>query len=87
MKVTRARCSIPLARRKLKSVSTSNLCGLCAVADRRVPSHGVKTAPWVDDRLFFLCWDDRGDDWLLVEDEETAESSRLDASVSPGVGK
>ena len=49
--------------------------------------HGVKTAPWVDDRLFFLCWVDRGDDWLLVEDEETTESSRLDASVSPSVGK
>ena len=49
--------------------------------------HGVKTAPWVDDRLFFLCWEDRGDDWLLVEDEETTESSRLDASVSPGAGK
>ena len=39
---------------------------------------------WVNDRLFSLCWEDRGDDWLLVEDEETTERSRQDAAVAHG---
>jgi hypothetical protein len=29
-----------------------------------------------------LCWDGRGDEWLLAEDQETTERSRVDdASV------
>ncbi len=43
--------------------------------------------PWASDRLFWLCWEDRGDEWLLAEDEETTERSRADASVAPGAGK
>jgi hypothetical protein len=39
---------------------------------------------WVNDRMFFLCWEDREDDWLLVEDEETTERSRQDAAVAQG---
>lgn len=34
---------------------------------------------WTNDRLFFLCWEDGRDEWLLVEDKETTERSRQDA--------
>ena len=36
---------------------------------------------WADDRLFFLSWADRDDEWLLAEDEETTERSRQDAAL------
>jgi hypothetical protein len=42
-----------------------------------------KTAPWADDRLLLLCWEERGGEWLLIEDEETTERSRADAAVAP----
>jgi hypothetical protein len=32
--------------------------------------------------MFFLCWADRGDEWLLAEDEETTERSRADAAAA-----
>jgi hypothetical protein len=38
--------------------------------------------PWVNDRLFFLCWKDRGEEWLLVEDEETSARSLEDAAIA-----
>jgi hypothetical protein len=46
-------------------------------------------SPSASDRLFVLCWEDRGEEWLLVEDVETteAEASRTDASIAPGAGK
>jgi hypothetical protein len=37
--------------------------------------------PWANDRVFFLCWESGGDDWLLLEDEQTTESSRRDAAL------
>jgi hypothetical protein len=45
--------------------------------------------PGASDRVFVLCWEDRGDEWLLLEDVETTESERrrADASASPGAGK
>lgn len=46
-----------------------------------------KTPTWVKDRLFFLCWAGSTDDWLLVEDKETAERSREDAAVTPSARK
>lgn len=39
---------------------------------------------WVADRLFFLCWKGRADDWLLVEDEETTERIRADVAAGAG---
>ena len=45
--------------------------------------------PWASDRLLFLCWEDRGDGWLLAEGRETTERSRADAAdaaVTPGAG-
>jgi hypothetical protein len=44
-------------------------------------------SPWASDRLFFLCWEDRGDEWTLEEDQQTTESSRADASAAPGPGE
>jgi hypothetical protein len=45
--------------------------------------------PWASNRVFFLCWEDRADEWLLEEDVETteAEASRADDSIAPGAGK
>jgi hypothetical protein len=42
---------------------------------------------WANNRMFFLCWEDSGDEWLLVEDEETTESSRADAEIAQGTRK
>jgi hypothetical protein len=39
-------------------------------------------APWTNDRLFFLCWEDRGEEWLLIEDQETTERSRADVALA-----
>lgn len=39
---------------------------------------------WATARVFFLCWDDRGEDWSLVEDQETTERSREDALATQG---
>ena len=53
------------------------------------PRPGTRqTAPaWAKDRLLFLCWEDRGDEWLLVEDEETTQRSREDAAVAQSTRK
>jgi hypothetical protein len=54
-----------------------DLDGLVTRLGDNVQTNG--TAPsWAKDRLFALCWEDRGDEWLLVEDEETTERSRAD---------
>jgi hypothetical protein len=42
---------------------------------------------WASDRLLFLCWEACGDEWLLVEDEETARRSREDAASLPDARK
>jgi hypothetical protein len=39
---------------------------------------------WASDRLLSLCWADRGDDWLLIQDTETTESSRQDTAEAAG---
>lgn len=36
---------------------------------------------WTNDRLFFLRWKDADEEWLLVEDDETSESSQADAAA------
>ncbi len=45
-----------------------------------LPSNGTEQ-PWAQDRVLSLCWEDRDQDWLLVEDCETTESSRADAAA------
>lgn len=30
--------------------------------------------PWLEDRVALMCWKDRGDNWLLIEDGETTET-------------
>src|SRR3954471_21222269 len=49
-----------------EQVSARDLDGL--VTRLRDNLHGDgKTAPWADDRLLVLCWEDWGGEWLLVE--------------------
>jgi hypothetical protein len=63
-----------------------DLDGLVTRLGDNVRSNGVPPA-WASDRLFFLCWEDRGDEWLLAEDEETTERSRADAAVAQSARK
>jgi len=37
-----------------------------------------------DDRELSLCWEDRGEEWLLLEDGETTEAERRDALQAEG---
>ena len=37
--------------------------------------------PWSGDRLLYLCWKERPDAWLLVEDSETTEQFKEDGVV------
>jgi hypothetical protein len=69
-----------------EQVDARELDGLATRLGDNVQGSG-KSAPWANDRLLFLCWEDRGDEWLLVEDEETTERSRADASLGQGAEK
>ena len=60
-------------------IVAQDLDGLATRLGDNVQTNGTKPA-WANDRVFFLCWADRGDEWLLAEDEETTESSRADAA-------
>jgi hypothetical protein len=42
---------------------------------------------WTNDRVFILSWEDRPDEWLLVEDEETTERFRQAAASAQAPGK
>lgn len=47
--------------------------------------HATDTGPrpaWMNDRVFYLSWPDRGDEWMLIEDGETTEAERRDAALA-----
>lgn len=69
-----------------EQIVARDLDGLATRLGDNVQTNGAKPA-WANDRLFFLCWEDRGDEWLLAEDEETTERSREDAKVAQGARK
>jgi hypothetical protein len=69
-----------------QQIVARDLDGLVTRLGDNIPTNGVKPA-WASDRVFLLCWEDRGDEWLLVEDEETTERSREDAALAPGTRK
>ncbi len=46
------------------------------------PTNGGEKPAWVADRLFFFSWKGSSGEWMLVEDSETAESSRRDAATA-----
>lgn len=37
---------------------------------------------WLRDRLLYLSWKGSPEEWLLIEDEETSESSRADSQAA-----
>jgi len=39
---------------------------------------------WAENRVLYLSWKDRHEEWLLVEDRETTESSREEAAAKGG---
>ncbi len=41
----------------------------------------------MNDRVFYLSWPDRGDEWMLIEDGETTEAERRDAALAQDTGK
>jgi hypothetical protein len=61
-------------------IVAQNLDELVTRMGDNLQTNGTKPA-WANDRLLFLSWEDRGDEWMLVEDVETTESSRKDAAV------
>jgi hypothetical protein len=69
-----------------EQIAARDLDSLVTRLGDNVQANGTKP-PWANDRLFFLCWEDRGDEWLLVEDEETTERSRADADIAQGARK
>ncbi len=69
-----------------EQIAARDLDGLATRLGDNVQTSGAKPA-WANDRLFFLCWEDRGDEWLLAEDRETSERSREDAAVAQGARK
>ncbi len=36
---------------------------------------------WMDDRVFYLSWPDRGVEWMLYEDQETTQVFRREAAL------
>jgi hypothetical protein len=69
-----------------ETIVARDLDGLVTRLGQNVQTNGTQPS-WVNDRVFFLCWTDRHDDWLLVEDEETTERSRADAVVAESARK
>jgi hypothetical protein len=69
-----------------EQIVARDLDGLVTRLWENLQTNGTELS-WTKDRLFFLCWEDRGDEWMLVEDEETTERSRADAAVAEAVRK
>jgi hypothetical protein len=67
-------------------ISARDLDALVTRLGDNVQADGA-TPPWANDRLFFLCWEGREDEWMLAEDEETTRQSREDAAVADGARK
>jgi hypothetical protein len=42
---------------------------------------------WMDDRVFYMAWPDRGEEWMLFEDGETTELYRREAALAHDSGK
>jgi hypothetical protein len=42
---------------------------------------------WMEDRVFYLSWPDRGDEWMLIEDKLTTEAERREATFVQDSGK
>jgi hypothetical protein len=76
----------PTAPGQGERIQARDLDALVTRLGDNVQAKGTKPA-WANDRLLFLCWEDRGDEWLLVEDGETTERSREDATVAQSTGK
>jgi hypothetical protein len=54
--------------------------------DVPMPIPGPRPA-WADDRVFYLAWLDRGDEWMLYEDGETTAVYRREAALAQDSGK
>jgi hypothetical protein len=69
-----------------EQILARELDGLATRLGDNVQGSG-KSAPWANDRLLLLGWEDQDDEWLLIEDEETTERSRADAALGQGAEK
>ena len=67
-------------------ITAGDLDALVTRLGDNLETNGPRSA-WARNRLFYLCWQDRADEWLLVEDEETTERSREDAALAQGTRK
>jgi hypothetical protein len=69
-----------------EQIAARDLDGLVTRLGDNLETSGTAPA-WAKDRLFFLCWEDHPDEWLLVEDDETTQSSREDAALAQAARK
>jgi hypothetical protein len=61
-------------------IVAKDLDGLATHLWGNVQSNGTQPAS-PRNRIFALCWEDRSDEWLLLEDLKTTESERREAAA------
>ncbi len=63
-----------------QQIGWEQLDALAGRLGENVTTGGPKPT-WTEDRVFVLCWKGSDEEWLLVEDKETTESSEGDAAL------
>jgi hypothetical protein len=61
-------------------IGSAELDALAVRQGDDIPFPGARP-PWADNRVFVLCWKGCDEDWLLIEDLETTESTRADLAA------
>jgi hypothetical protein len=68
-----------------EQIVAKDLDGLATHLWDNVQSNGTQPAP-AKNRIFVLCWEDRSDEWVLLEDLKTTESERKNAEAEQATG-
>lgn len=49
-------------------ITAQDLDAFAIKMEECIPTNGARPKPlWANDRVFFLCWEDRDDEWMLFE--------------------
>jgi hypothetical protein len=65
---------------KGQGISEADIDSLADLLGNNVQYTGERPF-WADDRIFYCCWKDSNDEWLLAEDKETSKSNEQDESA------
>ena len=60
-----------------QAVGAADLDSVVGLLGNDIQYKGEKPC-WADDRVFYCCWKDSEDEWLLAEDRETSKSNEQD---------